>query len=154
MMRKTDEEAVALFVRADVLYQSGKQEESLPLFRQAAGLGHPEAISTLGGFYMNGHLVEKDVQKGVMLLENAAQLNDQIGMTWMAGVFIDGNEVLPRSPEKAAYWTGRYLMEYGDLITAKELLDRIVSTDESAKAYFQSMLKRGAYVDPALPDDT
>ena len=93
-------------------------------------------------------------KKGVMLLENAAQLNDQIGMTWMAGVFIDGNEVLPRSPEKAAYWTGRYLMEYGDLITAKELLDRIVSTDESAKAYFQSMLKRGAYVDPALPDDT
>ncbi|WP_407385462.1 tetratricopeptide repeat protein [Ruminococcus sp.] len=153
-MRKTDEEAVALFVRADVLYQSGKQEESLPLFRQAAELGHPEAISTLGGFYMNGQLVEKDVQKGVMLLENAAQLNDQIGMTWMAGVFIDGNEVLPRSPEKAAYWTGRYLMEYGDLITAKELLDRIVSTDESAKAYFQSMLKRGAYVDPALPDDT
>lgn len=149
-MREINEKAQELFARADILYQSGKQEESLPLFHKAAELGHPEAMSTIGGFYLNGQLLEKDVSKGITYLENAARLSDQIGMTWLARILIEGNEVLPPCPEKAAYWTGRYLMEYGDLITAKELLDDIVNTDDSAREYFESMRATDADTDPAL----
>lgn len=137
-MREINEKAQELFARADILYQSDKQQESLPLFQQAAELGHPEAMSTIAGFYLNGDLLEKDVSKGITYLENAARLGDQIGMTWFARILIEGNEVLPKCPEKAAYWIGRYLMEYDDLITAKELLDDLVNADDSARRYFQN----------------
>lgn len=43
-MREINEKAQELFARADILYQSDKQQESLPLFQQAAELGHPEAM--------------------------------------------------------------------------------------------------------------
>ena len=65
---------------------------------------HPAATLELAGYYRRGDVIEKDVEKSVKLVKQAAELGDVQAMRDLAfiyanGLGVDGNE------EQAEFWT-------------------------------------------------
>ena len=74
--------------------------------KQAAELKHPSAILELAGFYRRGDVIEKDVEKSISLVKQAAEWGEVQAMRDLAfiyanGLGVDGDE------ELAEFWTNK-----------------------------------------------
>lgn len=60
-------------------------------FEEAAAADHPAALRVLGGAYLRGGLVKKDVERGTELLERAIALGDGLARAVLGRFLIHGN---------------------------------------------------------------
>lgn len=75
-------EAKGQYLLAGVLSQKGDMEESGEWLRKAADSGLPDAVYTLGTWYLSGSFVAKDLVKGYGLMVTAFEA----GLKWLAPV--------------------------------------------------------------------
>lgn len=65
---------------------------------------HPAATLELAGYYRRGDVIEKDVEKSVKLVKQAAELGDAQAMRDLAFIYANGLGV-DVNEEQADYWT-------------------------------------------------
>ena len=74
---------------------------------------HPAATLELAGYYRRGDVIEKDVEKSVKLVKQAAELGDVQAMRDLAFIYANGLGV-DVNEEQADYWT-----EKAEALTSK-----------------------------------
>jgi TPR repeat protein len=78
-------------------------KEALRLLEDSASKDFPPAISALGGFYLNGTLVEQDENKAASLFQKAANLGEPMAQAALAGLYLQGRGVIA-DREQAVFW--------------------------------------------------
>ncbi len=74
--------------------------------KQAAAEQHPSAILELSNFYRRGDVVEKDVEKSIQMVEQAAKLGEVQAMRDLAFIYANGLGI-DANEEKADFWTAK-----------------------------------------------
>ena len=65
---------------------------------------HPAATLELASYYRNGHVIDKDVEKSIKLVTQAANLGEVQAMRDLAFIYANGLGI-EIDEEKADYWT-------------------------------------------------
>ncbi|WP_165010769.1 tetratricopeptide repeat protein [Neisseria yangbaofengii] len=100
--------------QAEILYQkafaahyglqrSQSYAEALPLYRQAAELGHTKAKTNLGMMYYNGQGVATDFSRAAQWFESAAEQQDTMAQYNLACLYFHGMGV-EKNAAKACEW--------------------------------------------------
>jgi len=111
MMLAHDEGALAapgegLYRRAAHIRRFGGARHALPLYREAAAAGSPQALRELGLLYFHGESVARDERRGLALIDEAARRGDPGAMLALASAFYRG-EGIDRDQALARFWLVR-----------------------------------------------
>ena len=77
--------------------EGGDLEAALELFRMAAALGHAKSFNMIGGFYEDGWVVDRDLEKATDHYRRAAEGGDFRGMFNYARMLIEAGRMEPAS---------------------------------------------------------
>jgi TPR repeat protein len=93
LFTKHSEEAKAATKRASKMFTEDKQTEAVPVAREAARLGDPNAMNLLGVAYEEGKGVEKDNALSAYWFRRAAELGDEYAQSNLAYNYFRGKGV-------------------------------------------------------------
>lgn len=88
-----DNEAESCFQQGCELARNNKFVEAIPLFEQAAALGHEDAVASLATIYINGNGVEIDYTKGLKYLEKSVNSGDVYSINLLGTLYLEGKGV-------------------------------------------------------------
>ena len=95
-----------LYRRAAHVHRFEGARHALPLYREAAAAGSPQALRDLGFLYFRGDGVARDEPRGLALIDEAARRGDPVAMLALAGAFRRG-EGVDRDDALARFWLVR-----------------------------------------------
>ena len=87
-------------------------KKAFDYYKKASDLGFAYAQCNLSYFYLHGEVVEKDVEKALELLENAAEAGDTTAMYDLWYLYSGQNEDVEKDIEKSNYWGNKYDNRY------------------------------------------
>lgn len=90
-----------IFQQAVSLHQQFRYLDALPLFRQAAEAGHPQALTYLGWFYENGYFVTRDLARASEYYRQASDLGDGLAAGRLALMYDDVTTDFPTNYQHA-----------------------------------------------------
>jgi TPR repeat protein len=93
--------AEALWQKGSALYARKNFRAALAVYQQAADLGHPRAMSTLGNMYLDGEGVSKDLVQASKWYTEAAMRGNRGAQYTLGGMYEEG-EGVPKNVAKAA----------------------------------------------------
>lgn len=111
----TDDESHEIYERGLKLLDGGEGDKAMPLFLEAAGNGHVDALYTVGKllFMSEGIFTEHPgrrrsmiIEEGMRWFKKAAILGHTMAALMIAHGYDEGFD-LPKNPEKALYWFKR-----------------------------------------------
>lgn len=82
---------------------SAKEQKALSLFMKAAKLGHPGALTYVGGFYDKGNVVKRDLSKAFSSYMQAATAGNPKAQFNVASMYLNGEET-ERDYKEAIEW--------------------------------------------------
>jgi TPR repeat protein len=93
--------AEALWQRGNAYYDRNDFRNALPVYMEAAKLGHPRALAVLGNMYREGEGVTKDLGQAVAWYTKAADAGHR-GAQFSLGSMYEEGEGVPKNVAKAA----------------------------------------------------
>lgn len=84
--------------------KQGNTSVALEFYRQGAELGHAGAQSALGGYYLDGKVIQKNEELALDLFRKAAVQGDPLGMVAMGDAYKNGIGDVVKSLETAFEW--------------------------------------------------
>ncbi len=105
-------ESLSMYLAAEELVRDGEPAQAADLYRQAAEMGHPGAMTALGVMYSFGRGVQQDDARALVLQKRAAQAGDLQAMLRLGLIHAVGFGI-PADFETAAGWF-RQAAEIGD----------------------------------------
>lgn len=93
--------AEALFQQAVGFFNQYCYLDALPLFRQAASGGHPQALRYLGWFYENGYYVSQDMERAAACYRQASDHGDGLASGQLALMYDSVTIDFPTDYEEA-----------------------------------------------------
>lgn len=122
--------------------KSGDHKENCrkaaPWFEKAAEQGHPQAMRVLGRWLIRGNVIDKDLDKGILLLRLAVEKGDGRAHYFLGDAYEKGL-VASQSPEKAfsLYEKGAQLEDiYCQLERARCLMEGVGTPKNEEEALF------------------
>jgi len=105
-------ESLSMYLAAEDLVRSGELVQAADLYRQAADMGHPGAMTALGVMYSFGRGVQQDDTRALALQKRAAKAGDRQAMLRLGLIYAVGFGA-PADSKTAAGWL-RQAAESGD----------------------------------------
>jgi lipid-A-disaccharide synthase len=96
----------ALYATGDEPFQKD-EAEAVKWYSKAAEQGNGEAQYNLAMMYFNGEGTERDIGKGVSLLEQAVSNGYDYAADFLFNIYRDGHFGIAQNTEKANYWRGQ-----------------------------------------------
>ncbi|MBP6823367.1 MAG: lipid-A-disaccharide synthase [Acidobacteria bacterium] len=96
----------AFYATGNELFQKN-EAEAVKWYSKAAEQANGEAQYNLATMYLNGEGTEKDVGKGILLLEQAVANGYDYAADFLSDVYKDGHFGIIRNSDKANYWRGK-----------------------------------------------
>jgi TPR repeat protein len=93
----------SLMARADQLFASGRYSQALPLYRQVAEAGSPQAMNQIGSLYYAGRGVARDYAQAADWFRKAADAGDPDAMDKLGARYCDGQGV-PQDFQQGMIW--------------------------------------------------
>lgn len=83
----------SIFQKAEELEKSGKAEEAIKLYTEAANEGHPQAQYSLGRAYLTGSGVEKDKKEALKWIKKAAEQGNMYAECHLGAFYRTGDGI-------------------------------------------------------------